>query len=358
MGNKNIVLCFDGTWDVPGKSASVAEDASTNVWQFFERVSKVAAQGKEQIKWYNEGVGTGWLNRVGGGAFGLGLDKHVMDGYRKLIELYEPGDDVYVVGFSRGSYTARSLVGLLRNSGLLNKGSDDRMVEWAYAIYRSKEDVDSEHAAAFRRANSRDIEVKFVGVWDTVGALGVPLKPFSDFDAEQYSFHDTKLSSLVQNAYQALALDEHREPFAPTLWSSQEPREIARGQTLEQVWFSGAHADVGGGYPGDHPVAHLGLRWMLKKASVCGLGVEMIPMPGETDILKCELHDSFRSFLHGTYPLFHKRYYRAVGQTGEGPQAVDGLVLKRIASRPDYRPKNQGVLVAPVCNAGWYTDAA
>lgn len=355
---KNIVLCFDGTWNTSGDSANPAEDNSTNVWQFYERVSHADAQGKEQIKWYNKGVGTEWMNRVKGGAFGLGLDKHILDGYRQLIGWYEPGDHVYLVGFSRGAYTARSLVGLIRNSGLLNKGLSDELIEWAYTIYRSKENVDSEHALAFRRANSRDIEMKFVGVWDTVGALGIPLKPFAHFNAEQYRFHDTKLSSIVENAYQALAIDEHREPFAPTFWDAQDARDRAKDQTLEQVWFSGAHADVGGGYPGDHPIAHLSMRWMLKKAAACGLSVEMIPEPVEADVLNCQLHDSFSDFFGGLFSHFHERHYREIGGPTDGPQTIERFVRKRFALRSDYRPKNKGLFVAPECDEAWYSDAA
>jgi uncharacterized protein (DUF2235 family) len=357
MPQKNIVLCFDGTWNTPAQSASPTEDASTNVWQFFERVSKTDVQGNEQIKWYNQGVGTEWLNRVRGGAFGLQLDRHIIDGYRKLIELYEPGDDIYLVGFSRGAYTARSLVGLVRNSGLL-KGSNDELIDRAYAMYRSKEGVDSEHALAFRRANSYEIEIKFVGVWDTVGALGVPLRSFAGFDAKQYDFHDTKLSAIVRNAFQALAVDEHREPYKPTFWQPQDPRDIARGQTLKQLWFSGAHADVGGGYKGGHSIAHLSMRWMLQQASACGLSVEMIPTPAEDEVLSCVLHDSFGEFLGGIYSVFSDRYYRPAGRADDGPQTLDRFVRKRVASRTDYRPKNEGLFSVPECDEAWYNDIA
>jgi len=339
---KNIVLCFDGTWDTPGQAADPREDDSTNVFRFYERVSAANAQGRTQFKWYNKGVGTEWYNRIGGGAFGLLLDKHIKDGYRILIKNYEGGDDIYLIGFSRGAYTARSLVGLIRNSGLL-KTEDDDLVDRAYTIYRSREDVDSEHALAFRKANSRDINIKFVGVWDTVGSLGIPLKAFEHFDAGAYGFHDTKLSSIVQNAYHTLAVDENREPYAATLWGPQEPRDQARGQTLEQVWFSGAHADVGGGYTGTHPVSDLTLRWMQKKASACGLDVEIVPAPSEDSLISCELHDSFKEFLQGVFSWFTQRYYRPIGESDDGPQRRDQSVRERAVSRTDYRPKNKGL---------------
>jgi hypothetical protein len=131
---------------------------------------------------------------------------------------------------------------------------------------------------------------------------------------------------------------------------------MARGQTLEQLWFSGAHADVGGGYPGDHPVTHLSLRWMLKKASACGLGVEMIPTPAESELLSCQLHDSFGEFFGGLFSFFHKRYYRPIGRPDQGPQKVDLFVRKRLSVRTDYRPKNDGLFIIPLCDETWYQD--
>ena len=126
---KNIVLSFDGTWNTPGQAEDPTEDDSTNVFRFHERVSAANTEGRAQFKWYNMGVGTEWLNRIRGGAFGLRLDQHIKDGYRVLIENYEEGDDIYLTGFSRGAYTARSLVGLIRNSGLLKNADDDLSTE-------------------------------------------------------------------------------------------------------------------------------------------------------------------------------------------------------------------------------------
>jgi uncharacterized protein (DUF2235 family) len=352
MPGKSIILCFDGTWNTPSESASPSKDDSTNVVRFFERVCRTAPDGRQQVKWYNPGVGTEWGNRIRGGAFGLGLDVHIMEGYRELIKNYQEGDDVYLVGFSRGAYTARSLVGLVRNCGLLCS-EDDRLIERAYAMYRSRDDVDSEDATAFRRANSRKIPIKFVGVWDTVGALGVPLHYFRRFDAQQYSFHDTKLSSMVQNAFHALAVDEHREPFAATLWGPQDSRDRECHQVVEQVWFSGSHGDIGGGYPGSHPISDLTLRWMQKKAAGCGMAVEYIRLPPEYAVLVCELHDSFRHFLVGAFRFFRCRYYRAVGQAGGGPQAVDISVGRRMTQRSDYRPKNEGLLETAATSDAW-----
>jgi uncharacterized protein (DUF2235 family) len=349
---KNIVLCFDGTWNTPGDRVSPAEDDSTNVFRFFERVNATTDDGRPQVKWYNQGVGTEWMNRVRGGAFGLGLDRHILDGYRKLIEVHEDGDDVFVVGFSRGAYTARSLVGLIRNCGLL-RAMDGILIDRAYEIYRSGDRVDSEHALAFRRANSREIRIKFVGVWDTVGALGIPLQSFKDFNAEQYAFHDTKLSSIVANAFQAVAVDEHRAPYQATMWGAQDARDRAQGQVLEQVWFSGAHADVGGGYKGGHPIADLTLRWMQKKALGCGLALQLRPHPDRRTAVISDLHDSFADFLGGFFSFFQRRHYRQMGKADQGPQFLDATVKERMTTRTDYRPRNDDLYGVPESDDAW-----
>ena len=349
---KNIVLSFDGTWNTPGDTKSPAEDDSTNVFRFHQSVTPARADGRLQVKWYNEGVGTEWMNRIRGGAFGLGLDKHILDGYRKLIELHEDGDDVFIVGFSRGAYTARSLVGLIRNSGLL-RTADETLIDRAYEMYRSRDQVDSEHARAFRSANAREIRLRFVGVWDTVGALGVPLQSFKEFNAEEYAFHDTKLSAIVVNAFHALAVDENREPYRATMWGPQDARDRAQGQVLEQLWFPGAHSDVGGGYTGTHPVADLTLRWMQKKAQACGLSVQALAAPTRAATVVADLHDSFATFFGGFFSIFHRRYYRPMGRAEHGPQRLDVTVKERIQARADYRPKNDDLHAVPESGEAW-----
>src|SRR3954470_13276893 len=120
---KRIVLCFDGTWNKPGDEALPPEErVESNVNRFHRSVAAAGGDGVEQAPWYNQGVGTQWYDRVAGGAFGAGLDLHIISGYRHLAETYEDGDEVYVLGFSRGAYTARSLVGMLRNCGLVRAG--------------------------------------------------------------------------------------------------------------------------------------------------------------------------------------------------------------------------------------------
>ena len=118
---KRIVICFDGTWNKPADEALPTEQqVETNVSRFHKAVLPQGADGVEQVKWYDEGVGTHWYDRFIGGAIGAGLDFNILEGYKFLAETYQDGDEVYILGFSRGAYTARSLVGLIRNCGVLN----------------------------------------------------------------------------------------------------------------------------------------------------------------------------------------------------------------------------------------------
>jgi uncharacterized protein (DUF2235 family) len=203
---KRIVLCFDGTWNQP------TDEHVTNVCRFYKSVRARDANGITQEAWYNSGVGTAWWDKHVGGGMGAGLDLHIIEGYKRLVQIYQPGDEVFIVGFSRGAYTARSLVGMIRNCGLVKPGLDDAKIAFAYAMYRTRDDgVDSLRARMFRSTFSRPLTIKFLGVWDTVGALGIPLHIASHINAAYYQFHDTELSALVENAYHAVAIDEHRE---------------------------------------------------------------------------------------------------------------------------------------------------
>ena len=177
---KRIVICFDGTWSKPADEALPADGrVETNVCRFYESIKDKAADGTKQVKWYDEGVGTKWYDRFIGGSIGAGLELNIVQGYEYLAQQYEAGDEVYVLGFSRGAYTARSLVGMIRNCGLIYPKHLALRVGMAYGIYRTRGDnVDSFTAKTFRAAFCREIKIKFIGVWDTVGALGIPLDCF------------------------------------------------------------------------------------------------------------------------------------------------------------------------------------
>jgi uncharacterized protein (DUF2235 family) len=270
---KRLVVCCDGTWNRPDQlDQGIA--APTNVSKLALAVARRAPDGTEQVVFYLRGVGTRRLERMRGGGFGFGLSRNVQEAYRFVVENYEPGDELFFFGFSRGAFTARSTVGLVRNSGILRREHAGRIGE-AYRLYRGRDDrthPNGIEAEMFRRMYAHPEEdIHFVGVWDTVGALGIPvdgLRP--PLLTKRWSFHDTTLSSHVKAAYHALSVDERRAPFKPTLWQQQEH---ATDQVLEQVWFAGVHCDVGGGYA-DPSLGEIPLLWMVRRAERHGLAFE------------------------------------------------------------------------------------
>ena len=269
---KRLVICCDGTWNRPDQVHDGIA-APTNVSKFALAVARQDDDGTTQLMHYQRGVGTKRFERIRGGAFGLGLSRNVQECYRFLVECYEPGDELFFLGFSRGAFTARSTVGLVRNSGILRSQHVRRIGE-AYRLYRARDPElhpNGTEAAMFRRMYSHpDTEIHFIGVWDTVGSLGIPIDGVRWPFMKRWSFHDTDLSSRVRRAHHAVAIDERRGPFKPTLWKQQEH---STGQTLEQVWFAGVHSDVGGGYS-EPALAEIPLLWMVDRARAAGLAFE------------------------------------------------------------------------------------
>jgi uncharacterized protein (DUF2235 family) len=348
---KRLIVCCDGTWNRP-QEVSDGVPAPTNVAKLALALADVDREGNEQRLHYQAGVGTRRFERFAGGAFGFGLSRNILACYRFLVDNYEPGDKLYFFGFSRGAYTARSLAGLVRNSGILRPEERDRIRD-AYALYRrpDKELAPNSIAAAlFRRSHSyAETYIDFVGVWDTVGALGIPIDGFRlPLLSKLWRFHDTDLSRYVLNAYHALAIDERRRPFRPTVWHQQPG---AQGQTLEQVWFAGAHSDVGGGYP-DTGLSEIPLLWMAEKARTCGLAFKPDHLRVTTGTIDddarrsgiqvapnhaADLHNSRK----GIY-LLQRAYDRRLA--GDDGAAVDGGALASSAREryeervDDYNP--------------------
>uniref|UniRef100_UPI003D8E49E2 DUF2235 domain-containing protein n=1 Tax=Gordonia sp. B7-2 TaxID=3420932 RepID=UPI003D8E49E2 len=258
---KRLVVCCDGTWNTFGQKHP------TNVRKVVDAVKVgTCANGVEQIEpLYVAGVGTHWWNKITGGAVGFGLSKNVKEGYRDIVDAFDPGDEIFLFGFSRGAYTARSIAGFIRNCGILKRENRDRVDE-AFALYRGEVKPSDPEAVAFRERYSHESRIRFIGVWDTVGSLGMPdlgESKLANKINKRWEFHDTQLSNYVDSAYQALAIDEKRKPFEPTLWVAKPDRPA--DQELEQVWFSGVHCNVGGGYASSE-LSNIPLVWMLKHA--------------------------------------------------------------------------------------------
>jgi len=338
---KRLILSFDGTWNRPADDDDrETENANTNVFRLHKAILPNDANNFAQEAWYDKGVGAEWYNRLAGGVSGVGLSRNIREGYHHLAQHYQDGDEIFLFGFSRGAYTARSLVGLIRTCGIL-KEPNEKLVHEAYQIYRTRdESADSEQAKAFRRKFSRLTlpEIKCLGVWDTVGALGIPVQSFDFFNRRFYEFHDVKLSSIVKNAFQALAIDEHRREYEATIWSPSERPD----QRIEQAWFPGAHANIGGGYKKD-VLADVPLAWMMDRAESCGLALDPAARPvlGEPHWTQ-EMRDSFDEFLKGFYRFLSARYYRPVGTSQYGCEWLDVSAIERfVRSSSTYRPRNQ-----------------
>lgn len=345
---KRLVLCCDGTWNSADQESN-HEPCPTNVVRLGYRVAKRDSAGVAQIVYYDQGVGTGnTVDRITGGAIGKGLDDNIYDAYRFLVCNYEPGDELYFFGFSRGAFTARSVVGMARKCGIL-AAKHGRQYLRATELYRDPAKPTDAGPVRFRADyccyGDADLQVKFIGVWDTVGALGIPLRGLRWLTKEKYAFHDTELSGAVQSAAHALAIDEHRKPFEPAIWE-YKPKP---GQQIEQVWFCGAHSDVGGGYerkPGEAQLADLALDWMIERARACGLAFDAETLsanPLELDPL-AKMHDSHT----GLYNLVPE-YDRVIGlatiaktrtEERDHTQSLHPSVLARWDADAQYRPKS------------------
>jgi uncharacterized protein (DUF2235 family) len=351
---KRLILCCDGTWN-SADQASDGNPCPTNVLRIAYRIAKREGD-TPQILFYDEGVGTGnAVDRVSGGAFGRGLDTNIFDGYRFLVANYEVGDRIFLFGFSRGAFTVRSLAGMIRNCGILKRESVDRYAE-ALELYRDpKHHPDSARSVDFRGDYSvtgeTTVPIHFIGVWDTVGSLGIPLRGLRWVTRRKYQFHDTALSRSVRNAYHALAIDERRAPFAPTLWHSpagppggSPPQPDAR--KMEQVWFCGVHSDIGGGYP-EREVSDIALEWMIDRARDADLVFDdrvIAHLPSRPDPT-APLHESKKGLYRLTPGIDRPIGKPVPKQPGEPPppgedptQSLHPTVLERWDNDPTYRP--------------------
>jgi uncharacterized protein (DUF2235 family) len=262
---KRLVLCCDGTWNSPVRSSV------SNIEKIARSVhTGIGPDGIQQMVFSVEGVGArGYrVDALLGGAFGYGLSRNVVAGYRDLALNYEPDDEIYVFGFSRGAYTARSVAGMIAAVGLLTadalaQRSAGNLLAEAEALYRDHSPGRRERISAFHEHCYPQVPITFLGVFDTVGALGVP-----GITRPRSKFHDVRLSSMVQCARQALAIDERRLTFEPCLWDV--PADDDRPGGVKQVWFPGAHSDVGGGNTSSG-LSDVALLWMMGEAAACGL---------------------------------------------------------------------------------------
>jgi uncharacterized protein (DUF2235 family) len=346
---KKLVVCCDGTWNTPDQMKGGLA-APTNVTKLALAIAPEDSTGMKQLTFYHRGVGTNRRDHLGGGMFGFGLSKGVRDVYRFLVQNFEPGDELFFFGFSRGAFTARSAAGLVRNSGILRPENIGRVND-AYTLYRSRRAKTQPRAIEsklFRLSHSQETRIRCIGVWDTVGALGIPLSgsPLINRINRRTQFHDTALSSTVDAAFHALAIDEKRSAFRPTIWNTSN----TPGQIVKQAWFSGVHSNVGGGYC-EPELSDVALSWMVDQAKECGLAIRegalgLRPTSGGVDDATApteyvnpdplaELNESRKGF----YRVFPP-YARPIGATDPDQEFVASTVLERQKAAPAYDPTN------------------
>jgi len=254
--SKNIIICLDGTWNDKDDHR-----AFSNVALLHEMCVN---DGSNQIAYYDKGVGTsGWYDQKLGGLHGVGLSENIREAYTFLTLNYREDDCVFIFGFSRGAYTARSLAGLIYRCGLLPES--DHLRSDLNDLYDAYKNEDTEKTAAYKSAN-RKCPIEMLGVWDTVGALGIPVSFFKEASDKVFGFHDTKLSPEVRFACHAVAIDEKRASFEPALWEETAENK----DRIKQVWFAGVHSDVGGGYAERHH-SDVVLKWIVNHATGRGL---------------------------------------------------------------------------------------
>ncbi|KXT05529.1 hypothetical protein AC578_3711 [Pseudocercospora eumusae] len=282
---KRLVLCEDGSW-LNSSSGSIRGSVHipSNVTRISRAVKPLSSDGIPQIVNYHWGVGAGGgvTNKIAG-ISGHGLAEIVREGYQFIATNWLPGDEIFIFGFSRGAFSARSIAGLIGEVGILTNEGLPYLAEIFRDVQRKHDrdyvpkhpdlpfpnkpsalDPDYKYELQRRRMTRLDVPVKVVGVWETVGSLGTPKLGWltrlglQSKSMKEVTFYDTSLGNHIEYAFQALALDERRYAFPPTLWEKFEGNRT----TLRQVWFPGAHSNVGGGYD-DQQIATISLAWMM-----------------------------------------------------------------------------------------------
>ncbi len=331
---KNIVIFSDGT----GQKGGV--NNNTNVYKLFNMVED---RTDKQIAYYDPGLGTDW-RKVSGNISGRGFSKNILDCYRFLFENFKAGDHIYLFGFSRGAATVRSLSGFVHLFGILPISRPD-IIDEAFEIYQIVEKVKREKIAKAFIAKHHTMwaKIKFVGVFDTVSALGLPNKWISAIldKIHPFKFHSFELSESVEFARHALSIDEERKTFLPTLWNKlkdDQPKD-----RLKQVWFCGVHTDVGGGYK-EEDLSNISLRWMIQEATSKGL-VIYEKAPAYQRLLTAELNVEgiMHNELLGAFGFIFRKQGRFWNEKIHGELCIHESVLKRTKnnanlSDPAYAP--------------------
>lgn len=281
-----LIVCCDGTWQ------DLGQGYPTNVVKMVQAITPLDdSKGNpiRQIIYYDEGIGTKQSNaevtdtliKIAGGALGIGMDHKIEDAYRFLCLNYQPEDEIYLFGFSRGAYTVRCLAGLIYNCGLLYR-EFIRQIPKAYEIYREKQDPNNapngKNAIDFRNQYGRRVPIKALCCWDTVASLGIPdivhsLHLDEKFN-ERYRFYDSTINPTIEKAFHAVAIDEIRKVFDVTLIRPHSTHIRQQKEQVVQVWFPGGHGCVGGGSQEESGLSDGALLWMMEQVEALGLALD------------------------------------------------------------------------------------
>ncbi len=380
-----LAIFFDGTHDTAKQR--------TNVRRLYGLVAKRGADGAPQLKLYVPGVGTKLGRIISGQAFGAGVGRNIRTAYRWLVENYQDGSEIYVYGFSRGAFTARSFVQMIANCGLIRPrllrvwGVKSAFLRYSRITYQETEkirpiwrlrrwqQVPAEKPPGWKPTREdlrlmdddqvRVVKVRMAGLWDTVGAIGKYCLRDKGAHTQKAAMHNVRPTRSQEYGYHALAIDENRPMFDITLWrtfaeQSQEAETLARyAPYYEQRWFAGAHSDVGGGGRKANPLGAISLDWMMQKSSALGLAFSGRVKPS-AKAWRGKVHDSFKTFLGGVLTIWDKvlpgdqRNYRTIDRaprevkTRDGVpgsllsinETIDETVFQRWTEDPTYRPPN------------------
>lgn len=269
---KKIIICADGTWDY--KQNSFIAPLNTNVSKMFMAVKSTS----DQFKYYDSGVGEGVseVQHIIDGITGDDIIQKMENCFNAIVKNFVEGDQIYIFGFSRGAFTARSLGGMICDIGIPTQHLSDSTFNDCIAVFRET-DLNKKNTmlvALNQKYSLFSPGIEMIGVWDTVGALGIPIKLFASLNEKEYGFLDTSLHKDIRNAVQALAIDEERVEFTPTLWTNIDGSPKENDAQVTQVWFPGVHEDVGGGAVPNGNLANIPLYWMMVHASMNGVELD------------------------------------------------------------------------------------
>ncbi len=348
---KKIVICCDGTWNKPEVIRNPKRYRPTNVLRLARSVLTADNDGRHQVIYYDSGVGTdgGIGHRIVGGATGYGLSSRIIKAYRFVCHNYVKGDELYFFGFSRGAYSVRALAGMIGAVGLL-KTENLHTLPTAFHYYNThpkKRKQLSFYDEFIANHNTQQVTIKFLGVWDTVGALGLPIPYLQPLTRKWVGFFNTEIGSHIEYGYHALAIDERRGPFKPNLWSKLEhnPEQSSSTKDVCQVWFPGSHSDVGGGAY-DPTLSNEALLWMVNRAIACGLHFQQnfqqeIQRHINRETSKPENSLSF--FYKGLIPLGVLPHQRVIGNRPK----IERLLDKTPNTSPALKNFTQGFFTHP-----------